>query len=214
MLTITEITNKTFTTTRRREGYDMVEVDQFVEAVAEAITVRDQMIAELQDQVTEARMRTSDGTANRADGLPASGHTPPQSANQDDQARASSVAAARLLEMATVNAEQLLAEARAEADALVTSARAEADQLAAAGRDEAQRTTSELEERKQREAAELDRHRQAVLTEVEDKKLVLEGQVQDLQRIESDHRDRLGRYFTQQLAMLENGGTPTAVPLD
>ncbi len=115
MLRTTDVADKTFTTSRLREGYEIAEVDRFLSEVAEAIALRDKVIADLQKELAEARVRPADTDIERA--------------SKDGDRRETSAAAVRLLEMATVNADQLVVEAQTEAKSLVTAARAEAEQL-------------------------------------------------------------------------------------
>ena len=100
MLRIEELTNRTLATTRRGDGYEVAEVDRFRADVAEAITMRDSLISNLHVEL-DARPQPGDANPDRADA--------------EACRRESSLAAARLLEMATVNADQLVSDSRAEA---------------------------------------------------------------------------------------------------
>jgi len=102
-------------------------------------------------------------------------------AELDGHRRESSVAAARLLEMAGASADRLVADARAEADSLLGAARAEAE----------------------RAAAELDQYRTEVLQELAQRQAATEARVRTLRQLESEHRSRLRRHFTEQLAQLD-----------
>lgn len=57
MLRIEDAVDRAFTRTHRREGYEIADVDQFCSEVVEAITLRDRVISELQEQLAGARMR-------------------------------------------------------------------------------------------------------------------------------------------------------------
>jgi len=147
-------------------GYDVAEVDRFRATVLEALTARDEAVHELRAQLAAAR--TGAG-------------------------REGSSAAARVLELATVNADQLLDEARAEASSLVGAARAEAEQV-----------TADLARHQEEQAAEFDRHREGVLTELADRRATLEARIAALTEQETEHRDRLRSHFAQQLAQLDD----------
>ena len=218
MLTIADLTSKTFTTTRLREGYEMAEVDQFLAAVVETLAQRDTDIRELRKQLAA---EASKGRA-ALDAAAAKAPRPEPAPTDVNPVRESSVAAARLLEIATVNADRLVVEAQAEADTLVagahidadrltTAARAEADQLTAAARDEASRVTADLAQRKEQQAADLDRQRHAVLAEAADKLAELEAKVEGLQRLESENRTHLLDYFTEQLDRLQESAAAPAL---
>ena len=194
MLTSAEVSGKTFTPTRLREGYEMAEVDQFVADVRETLAHREKEVGDLRGQLTSATA----GTERHASAQPGNG----------DQVRDSSVAAARLLEVATVSADQLVSDAKKEAESLVAAASAEAERLTAAARGEADRVTAELAQRKAQTVAELDRHRESVLAEVGERKATLESQVGSLQQLETENRDRLRTYFTGMLDRLEDSAEP------
>jgi len=169
MLGIEDAVERAFTKTRLlREGYEIADVDEFCVDVVEAITCRDRVIRELQDQLVRARMQLVDAGAERGD--------------PDGNPQESPVAAARLLEMASVTADQLVADARAEADSLMSAADAEAERLITAGRSEAARVSAEFA----------------------DVRAALEARVETLRHLESEHRNRLRCHFAEQLAQLED----------
>jgi DivIVA domain-containing protein len=116
MLTTDDLISTTFTTTRRREGYDIGEVDEFLTNTTETLRHRDAKIRELQDKVAGCTCSEDrGGSADAAATSPAPGAVP------------GSQAAARLLEIAGRNADELLSGATADAEATVATARAEAD---------------------------------------------------------------------------------------
>jgi cell division septum initiation protein DivIVA len=190
MLRIEDAVERAFTKADLREGYEIAEVDQFCLDVVEAITLRDRVISELQRQLAQARMHLVDAGIER-------GHP-------DGNRRESSVAAARLLEMAAVTADQLVADAKAEAGSLMSTADAEAGQLIRASRCEAERVTADLAQGREQQAAELDHHRITVLAEVADREAALRAKVETLRRLEREHRNRLRCHFAEQLAQLED----------
>src|SRR3954451_6720921 len=144
-LTPQDVSNKRFTPVRLREGYDMGEVDQFLDEVESELTRLNGENDELRKKLSGAdggagsstgsstepstgqRTGTSDGqpagsTNGRAAGsttapagTAAAGTATTASPKATTAAEASS-AATRLLEIATRNADELVGEARAEAD--------------------------------------------------------------------------------------------------
>jgi cell division septum initiation protein DivIVA len=191
MLRIEDAVDRAFTKTHLlREGYEIADVDKFCLDVVEAITLRDRVISELQDQLAQARMQLADAGVER-------GHA-------DGNRPESSVAAARLLEVAAVTADQLVADAKAEAGSLMSAAHAKAEELITDSRSEAERVTAELARGKEQQAAELDQHRTTVLAEVADRKAALEAKVETLRHLESENRNRLRYHFAEQLAQLED----------
>jgi DivIVA domain-containing protein len=192
MLRSDDVADKTFTTTRLREAYEIAEVDEFRIEVVEALSLRDRVISEMQEELAAVRVRLAELDRHEC---PEPG---PSAADQEDGERSdgnrrdSSVYAARLLERAAINADQLVAEAQIAADSMVGAARLESEQLLAASRLETERA-----------AVELDQHRTQVLTEIADVQRDLEGRIEVLRRQESENRNRLREHFTEQLARLD-----------
>jgi DivIVA domain-containing protein len=192
MLRSDDVADKTFTTTRLREGYEIAEVDEFRTEVVEALSLRDRVISEMQEELAAVRVRLAEVDRHECPepALPAADHVDGE--RFDGNRRESSVYAARLLERAAVNADQLVAEAQIAADSLVSDARVESEQLLAASRVETERA-----------AVELDQHRHQVLAEIADVQRDLEGKVETLRRQETESRNRLRVHFTDQLAQLD-----------
>jgi len=190
MLRIEDAVDRAFTRTHLCEGYEIADVDKFCSEVVEAITLRDRVISELQEQLAGARMHLVDAGVER--GQP------------DGNRQETSVVAARLLEMAGNTADQLVADAQAEAGSLLSAAHTEADRLISASRSEAVRVMAELARGKEQQTAELEHHRATVLAEVADRKAALKAKVETLQQLESEHRNRLRRQYAEQLAQLED----------
>lgn len=196
MLSISEMKQKTFTTTRQRGGYEIAEVDQFRIDVVELITVLDDEIKELREDLATAQMRPADASMEQ-------GHT--------DAWQGTPATAGPVLELVALTADQLVTDAMGEADSLLSSARAEAEQLIMASRVEAARITAELARHTEKQTAELDQHRSAVLAEVATTKAALEAEVEALRHLESQHRNHLRHHLAEQLARLEE--TEPAIPL-
>ncbi|HEU4566621.1 MAG TPA: hypothetical protein VFR99_01210 [Marmoricola sp.] len=178
------LADKTFTKARRRDGYEIDEVDRFVGEVRDALRERDQRIGELQGQLAVLRMQAREQAAERT-AVPA--QQQPEPTPQVDR-HESSAAAARLLEIAAENADRLAAESAAEAESVVKAAKAEAESALTAARVEAER----------------------VLAEATGRKTVLEGQLETLRQLERSHREKLRQHFNEQLAQLD-GNAPSSL---
>src|SRR4051812_11251258 len=134
-LTPEDVRKKTFTPVRLREGYDMGEVDQFLDEV-ETELIR------LQQENEELRTKFETVSAAAPSSATSTVATPP--ADQPTRVQPvvevpplpvvktvpeASSAAARLLEIATNNADQLVAEAKDDADKIIGEARTKAERL-------------------------------------------------------------------------------------
>jgi DivIVA domain-containing protein len=212
-LTPEDVSNKRFATARLfREGYDMTEVDQFLDEVEAELRRLIDENGELRGSSGTApapapeqkatstpaeQQETSPPPAPATDEEPADSTPTPAAAADERPAKASgpeaievttteqaSAAAARMLEIAGRNADELVAEAREQAETIVSEATSRAEKLDA-----------ETEERRSRIVADLERDHQALQSEVE-----------DLRVFEREYRAQLRNYFQQQLDALDAQG--------
>lgn len=210
-LTPEDVRNKRFQPVRlRREGYDMSEVDQFLDEVEAEL---ERLLAENADlrskldlaggaaaaPASEASGDSSGESSGTADDE-ASVVAPVQQVKVTTAAEASS-AATRLLELATRNADEVVAEARQEAQQIVTTAQQQADQLDREARTRADHLDSETSVR-----------RAELMTSLEQERARLDEEVDGLRAFEREYRSRLRSYFTQQLDALEGRGEGGELP--
>jgi DivIVA domain-containing protein len=244
-LTPEDVRNKRFTPVRLREGYDMGEVDQFldeVEAELERLTVEND----------ELRAKVAAASSGEPTGLiPVQQETAPQPAVQaqpqpepepepepepyrapepsiptlssvPDAAATSttptmgdaSVAAARLLEIASSNADQLMEQAKEEADRIVGEARAKAERITNESRGKADRLETDARIRAQKLDDETNERRQQAVATIERERYELQREVEHLRAYEREYRARLKNYFQSQLDQLaanENTNSTSAV---
>jgi len=224
-LTPEDVSNKRFTPVRLREGYDMGEVDQFLDEVESEL---ERLLAENND------LRGKLSAAQQGGGAPAPERveekapepTPepepepepvaapvaavaPQEIKVTTVGEASS-AAARLLEMATHNADQLVAEAKDEADKIVGAARTKAERLEGESKGRTERMESDARTRSQMLDSETEARRKELFGNLDKEKERLDQEIENLRAFEREYRSRLKSYFTQQLEALDNGGDLSA----
>ena len=226
-LTPEDVRNKRFTPVRLREGYDMGEVDQFldeVEAELERLTVEND----------ELRARVAAASSGEPTGLIPVQETAPQPAVQaqpepePEPVRPpepepsipslssvptgatsttptmgdASVAAARLLEIASANADQLMEQAKEEADRIVGEARAKAERITNESRGKADRLETDARIRAQKLDDETNERRQAAVATIERERYELQREIEHLRAYEREYRARLKNYFQSQLDQL------------
>lgn len=221
-LTPEDVSNKRFTPVRLREGYDMGEVDQFLDEV-EAELAR--LTRENDDLRSKLAAAQRGGAAQAApapepvkppEPVKAPEPTPPpapapvaaapvETIQVQTVADASS-AAARLLEIATRNADELVNEAKNNADKIVGEARTKAERLEAESKVKADRLESDARTRSQMLDAETAERRQQLFGDLEKEKDKLNAEVENLRSFEREYRSRLKSYFQQQLASLDGNG--------
>ncbi len=235
-LTPEDVSNKRFTPVRLREGYDMGEVDQFLDEVEAEL---DRMVAENNDLRAKLAAALDGHAGNGAIAMPAgvseqaaekvadqpvdmekgaqipAAVTAPREEIKVVTAAEASKAALRLLELATNNADAVLAEAKEEAVQLVDTARTDAQRLES----ESKAKIDKLEEEARLRAGNLDSETEAkraeLLGDTQREKARLDSEVESLRAFEREYRSRLRSYFNQQLQSLDSsvveGGDEPAV---
>ena len=230
-LTPEDVSNKRFTPVRLREGYDMGEVDQFLDEVEAELGRLTKENDDLRAKLSAAQ--SGDATVAAPAPTPAPEKAPepkpeppkPEPKAQPAASAESSVetirvetvpeasnAAARLLEIATRNADELVEEAKNEADRIVGEARTKAERLDSESKGKADRLEAEARSRAQMLDSETAERRQQLFGELEKQRDKLNSDVENLRSFEREYRSRLKSYFTQQLEALEGGGGDTSRP--
>lgn len=225
-LTPEDVSNKRFTPVRLREGYDMGEVDQFL----------DEVEAELERLNKENDdLRTKLSAAQRGGGEPAPAAPPviekapepapvaqapaaPAPAAPVQEIKVSTVAdassaAAKLLEIATRNADELVNDAKDEADKIVGAARTKAERLEAETKAKTDRLESDARTRAAMLDSETEARRKEIFGNLEKEKDALNGEIEGLRSFEREYRSRLRSYFTQQLESLDGSAQAASLPL-
>jgi len=215
-LTPEDVSNKRFTPVRLREGYDMGEVDQFLDEV-EAELAR--LTRENEDLRTKLSTAQQGGVVAAAP-EPVEEKKPEPVREPEPEAPApqpveriqvatvadASSAAARLLEIATKNADELETGAKNEADKIIGEARTKAERLEAESKTKAERLESDARTRAQMLDAETAERRQQIFGDLEKERDKLNAEVENLRSFEREYRSRLKSYFRQQLESLEGNG--------
>ncbi len=222
-LTPEDVSNKRFTPVRLREGYDMGEVDQFLDEVeaelARLTKENDDLRAKLQAAQTGAGAAAPTPTVQtpavqeRAPEPQQAAPAEPAQTIRVETVPEASNAAARLLEIATRNADELVDQAKEEADKIVGEARTKAERLESEAKGKADRLESDARARSQMLDAETSERRAQLFGDLEKERDKLNLDVENLRSFEREYRSRLKTYFTQQLEAL-NGSSESAAPTD
>jgi DivIVA domain-containing protein len=229
-LTPEDVRNKRFTPVRLREGYDMGEVDQFLDEVESEL---ERLTQENNDLRTKLARASSSRPPEETRAMPAPEPPrpvleerkppprieapPPMPAMAPPRRGPESVAdasgaAARLLEIAAKNAEEIEADAKDQADKILAEARMKAERLTNESRAKADRMESDARARAQKLDAETAERRQQLFGDLERDRDRLSREVEHLRSFEREYRSRLKNYFQAQLAQLE-GEETVAAPL-
>jgi DivIVA domain-containing protein len=243
-LTPEDVSNKRFTPVRLREGYDMGEVDQFLDEV-------EAELARLTRENDDLRSKLSavQSGAGEAPAAPVAAPEPPApepvaaAAEPEPEPEPTpttqtpalgsvapagvetirvetigdaSNAAARLLELASRNADQLVEDAKGEADKIVGEARTKAERLESEAKANADKLEADARGRAQSLDSETAERRTQLFGDLENERDRLSSEVDNLRAFEREYRSRLKTYFSQQLEALESSGSadPTTTSPD
>lgn len=225
-LTPEDVRNKRFTPVRLREGYDMGEVDQFldeIETELERLTDENGELRGSLEAVSTGHQVAAPQPAEAPPEPPAAvGPEPerevepvpepvPVVAAPPTVGEASSTAA-RLLEIAARNADEVVTDAKNQAGVIIAEAQTEAERLDQESRARADEVESDARERADLLDSEIVAKRQQLFGDLERERDTLNGEVQHLRVFEREYRSRLKNYFAAQLAQLD-GDQPDAGPL-
>ena len=233
-LTPEDVSNKRFTPVRLREGYDMGEVDQFLDEV-------EGELARLTRENEDLRAKLSAAQSGAVDSAPAPMPEPPApepvAATPEPEPEPepepvptqqtpalgalgagvetirvetvgdASNAAARLLELASRNADQLVEDAKSEADKIIGEARTKAERLEGESKSNADKLEADARGRAQSLDAETAERRTQLFGDLERERDALSHEVDNLRAFEREYRSRLKTYFSQQLEALETSGS-------
>jgi DivIVA domain-containing protein len=202
-LTPEDVQNKEFTTVRLREGYDMEEVDQFLDEVEAELARLFRENDELREKL--AAVTRDGGVAGSVEPLipqrppepgPAAQEAPVALAAAATGGGAPHEAAAKVLALAQRTADELVADAKSEADQLLAESRRQAEQLDSDSKARAGQVEQDARMRADSLERETSQRRQELFGELE------------------VERDRLEAYLEGQLRQLETSGlTEAAAPV-
>jgi len=228
-LTPEDVSNKRFTPVRLREGYDMGEVDQFLDEVEAELArltkenddLRSKLAAAQSGAPAPAAPAPQPVVEKRPEPEPEPEPTPvptpapvvaasPVETIRVETVPQASNAAARLLEIATRNADELVEEAKNEADKIIAEARTKSERLDVESRTKADRLEADARTRAQMLDSETAERRRQMFGDLEKERDKLNGEVENLRSFEREYRSRLKSYFTQQLEALNAGAEPPA----
>jgi DivIVA domain-containing protein len=236
-LTPEDVSNKRFTPVRLREGYDMGEVDQFLDEVEAELARLTRENDDLRSKLAAAQSGAPVETPAPMPEPPAPVVTAPEPEPEPEpeptptmQTAAvggvaagvetirvetigdASNAAARLLELASRNADQLVEDAKSDADKIIGEARTKAERLEAEAKSSADKLEADARGRAQSLDSETAERRTQLFGDLERERDALAHEVDNLRAFEREYRSRLKTYFSQQLEALETSGSADPTP--
>jgi DivIVA domain-containing protein len=214
-LTPEAVQNKEFTTVRLREGYDMQEVDEFLDEVEAEIARLQRENDELRDKLAAVtRGAGAVGSAEpvqpprqvEAPKAPPTSAAPAVAPAAGAPGAQPSDAAAKVLALAQKTADELVADAKAEADRLMSEARSRSEKLDSETKAKAAKLEQDARQRAESIDQEIQKRRAQVFGKLETERADLERQLEGLRAFEREYRSRLKSYLENELRKLEVGG--------
>ena len=196
LLTESDVLNARFKTPASVEqGYDLDQVDYFLDEVAETIAQLTKQKTELENQlkVAQARITEFENAGAPAPGAPAD--APYSAANTASFAPTGGGASGGNDATAVTG---MLALAQQLHDKYISDGKAESERILTEANTEGQRIIAEAEEQHNR-----------TLTQLEQERGLLERKISELRDFERDYRTRLKSYLESLLADVEVGSVPT-----
>lgn len=168
-------------------GYDLDQVDLFLDEVAETIAQLTKQKTELENELKKAQARILE--LENASSADASAATP------DNATTTASFVAAPATDTAS-EATALIALAQQVHDKYISDGKAESERLVADATAEGKRIVTDAEEQYNR-----------TLTQLEQERSLLDRKISDLRDFERDYRTRLKSYLESLLSDVENKGS-------
>ncbi|MFA5606509.1 MAG: DivIVA domain-containing protein [Leucobacter sp.] len=218
-LTPEDVVNQKFTITKFRDGYDLDQVDDFLDTIVEELRQHEQEKEELRAQVADltAKLEAAEARAEQAErsqgeaseqtivvdapapvpaAPPAADLTQAVSAPQPDAVKSSA-----MLQLALELHDKHVHEGETTRDRLISEAEAKRDETIS----DAERTAKELVEEAQRQRAD-------ELRNLGEERTGLQGKIKDLRAFESEYRSTLRAYIQSQLRGLDGSPEPSGAP--
>lgn len=196
LLTAEDILNKKFSATKFREGYDVEEVDDFLDEVVRTLTSVQEENDDLRSKLAAAERRV--GELSRSEAAQQSAEQPDVAAQV--QAAAAAAAAAPPVgdkpHAEPESATGMLQLAQKLHDDYVRSGQEEGDRLISEAKSEGSRIVREAEETSHR-----------TLSQLEQERSLLERKIDELRLFERDYRTRLKSFLQNLLGDLDARGS-------
>ena len=215
-LTPEDVVNQKFTITKFRDGYDLDQVDDFLDTIVEELRQHEQEKAELRAQIDdltqkleacESRGGGSEGAASEqtivvdAPSAPVAPAEPAAAPATTSSPQPDAVKSSAMLQLALELHDKHVQEGEATRDKLISEAEATREQMI----QDAERTARQLVEDAQKQRAE-------ELRILGEERSDLQFKIKDLRQFESEYRSTLRSYIQSQLRGLDGSPEPAGAP--
>ena len=230
-LSLDDVRNKRFRMARK-SGYEVLEVDEFVDEVEESFAQLIEENGNLKRQVEYLKAAPPAAAAAPPVSAPQQPSQPPQQVRPTEPGRVvvttgkeASAAVVRLVEMSTEQAERLVAEATEDANRIreeanrtahqvTTDARTRAERVESEARVNAERVQADALSRAEKLDREIEGRRGEMFGDLEKQRDDLTAAVSALRNFESAYRANLTNHLRSQIESLETGRSEPVDPPD
>lgn len=200
-LTPEDVLNQKFTITKFRDGYDLDQVDEFLDTIVEELREREQVAADLQEKLEAANAEIEtlkEQLSSAPEGAPASEQTivvdapaaPVVAPQPTPRADPDAIKSSAMLQLALELHDKYVHEGETQRDQLINAAEGKAKQL-----------VSEAETR-----------RADILRKLEGESDDLRDVIKELREFEGEYRSTLRSYIQSQLRNLDGSPEPEGAP--
>lgn len=216
-LTPEDVVNQKFTITKFRDGYDLDQVDDFLDSIVEVLRLHEQEKSELNAQIDELKTKLAACEAgNGAEETAVSEQTivveapapvapvvqaAEPAATDLHSPQPDAVKSSAMLQLALELHDKHVNEGEATRDKLISEAEAKRDQMV----EDAELTAKQLVEEAQKQRAD-------ELQVLGEERSDLQFKIKDLRQFESEYRGTLRSYIQSQLRGLDGSPEPSGAP--
>lgn len=206
LLTTDDILNKKFTATKFREGYDIVEVDDFLDEVLNTLRAYEGENGDLKSKLAAAERRVAELTRQNAAQAAAAAAAAQAPAPEPTPAPAPEPTPAPAPEPAPVQAQPARLSEPESATGMLQLAQKLHDDYVRSGREEGERLVTEARAEGERIVREAQETSARTLGQMEQERGLLDRKIDELRQFERDYRTRLQSYLENLLGDLNNRG--------
>ncbi len=198
LLTTEDVLNKTFANVKFREGYDQVEVDEFLDEVVSTIFALNVENQDLKDKLEAAERRIAE-LSSAAEAMPYAEPTPVPAQPEEPVPP---------VEEPIVEAPQLVAaepESAQSATSMLALAQRVHDEYVRDGKEESERIIAEARQKGDEIIADAQNQHETILAQLDQQRGLLETKLNELRTFESEYRTNLRTHLEGLLAQVNAG---------
>lgn len=186
LLTTEDVLNKKFQYVKFREGYDQVEVDEFLDEVVSTIYTLQVENQNLKEQLEAAERRIAELSGGEVPAAPAA---PVVEAEPEAVVEPEVVAPVAAVEPAP--AAPVVSESAESATSMLALAQRVHDEYVRDGREESERIIAEARTKGDEIVADAQHQHETILAQLDQERALLEGKINELRSFESEYRTNL-----------------------